>query len=92
MQHRHIISTLFAIAVSTGVIAQDWLAFPGTGNAINSTEYLGANATSTVPLLLKTVPDLSIDFSTSNLLRLRLMPTNTATINTFAGVNPMSSS
>ncbi len=42
------------------------------GNSISSTEYLGANASSTVPLLLKTVANQPIDFSTTDLFRARI--------------------
>lgn len=56
------------------------------GNNINSTEFLGADGLSTVPLLLKTIPDLSIDFSTSNALRARLWENKTNTINGFPGI------
>lgn len=58
------------------------------GNSINSTEYLGANSMSTVPLLLKTVPtNLSIDFSAGNILRARLNPTTSYTIGGFPSQN-----
>src|SRR5690606_38407702 len=42
------------------------------GNGISGGEYLGANGSSTVPLLLKTVANQPIDFSTADLFRARI--------------------
>ena len=44
------------------------------GNTVSGSEYLGANASSTVPLLLKTVANQPIDFSTADLFRARINP------------------
>jgi hypothetical protein len=44
------------------------------GNGIFGSEYLGANGSSTVPLLLKTVANQPIDFSTADLFRARINP------------------
>lgn len=64
---------------------QDWNT---GGNGISGFEYLGADGTSTVPLHLRTVPNLSIDFSTNNVLRMRLNANPAAaTINGYTGIN-----
>ena len=52
---------------------QDWNRLPG-GDVINSTEYLGARLGSSVPLVLKTVPALPIDFYTTDIFRARINP------------------
>ena len=57
------------------------------GNSVAVGDYLGADATSVAPLHLRTIPDLSIDFSTSDLLRARLCPVQTSTIGGFQNVN-----
>ncbi len=44
------------------------------GNTVSTSEYLGANASSTVPLLLKTVANQPIDFSTADRFRARINP------------------
>lgn len=62
--------------------AQDWNRFPG-GDVINSTEYLGARAGSTVPLQIKTVPDLPIEWWTENARRMRLSFNETYGIGSF---------
>ena len=78
-------SCTICIAVA-GHSQVDWHASPG-GNSIGSTEYLGANSTSTVPLLLKTVANLPIDFWTSNTFRMRLNKRITyPTLNGFSGI------
>lgn len=58
------------------------------GNTVSGSEYLGANASSTVPLLLKTVANQPIDFSTNNILRMRLNETLLGqTANGYLGLN-----
>lgn len=65
----------------------EWHAFPG-GNTINGTEYLGANASSTVPLLLKTVANQPIDFSTADLFRARINEKiSYASLNSFQNID-----
>ncbi|MCO6481311.1 MAG: hypothetical protein J5I62_00820, partial [Flavobacteriales bacterium] len=65
----------------------EWHAFPG-GNTINGTEYLGANASSTVPLLLKTVANQPIDFSTADLFRARINEKiSYASLNSFLNID-----
>ncbi|MFZ1734857.1 MAG: hypothetical protein WAT86_14810, partial [Flavobacteriales bacterium] len=51
----------------------DWNRVPG-GDLITGTEWLGADVGSTTDLHLRTIPQLSIDFSTQNSLRARLYP------------------
>lgn len=80
---------LLAASVSLYSLGQTWQAGPGGGgggNVINTTEYLGARAGSTVPVRIKTIPGLPIEFYTNDVLRMRLSPTGTNTINGFAGV------
>jgi hypothetical protein len=55
---------------------QYWNSLPG-GNIINAGEYLGAAATSTVPLRFTTIPNLRQEWRTDNTLRMRLLETNT---------------
>jgi hypothetical protein len=79
---------LLAIATSASMLSygQDWNRVPG-GNVISSTEYLGAAAGSTVPLLLKTVANQPIDLWTSNTFRMRLNKRITyPTLNGFSGI------
>ena len=53
------------------------------GNVISGLNYLGAATGSTVPLLLKTIPDLAIDFHTSDKARMRLNPRTTVNIGSY---------
>ncbi|MBX7131005.1 MAG: hypothetical protein K1X58_16925, partial [Flavobacteriales bacterium] len=68
---------LLALAGSMAMLMaqaqQDWNRLPG-GDVINSTEYLGARLGSSVPLVLKTVPALPIDFYTTDIFRARINP------------------
>lgn len=76
-----------ALLITLHVSAQtpDWNT---SGNAVTGGEYLGAAAGSTVPLLLKTVVNQPIDFSTNNVQRMRLNETLTGqTVNTYTGVD-----
>ncbi|MBL8011925.1 MAG: tail fiber domain-containing protein [Flavobacteriales bacterium] len=63
---------------------QDWNRLPG-GDVITGTEYLGAAAGSSVPLHLRTIPNLSIDFSTTDLRRMRLYPNQTTNLPLLGG-------
>jgi len=57
------------------------------GNGISGGEYLGAATGSTVPLLLKTVANQPIDFSTANLFRARINPRMTySSLNSFPNI------
>ena len=47
-----------------------------TGDVITTTEYLGANANSTIPLELKTIPNLDINFYTNNTKRISVLGSN----------------
>ncbi|MBK8615372.1 MAG: hypothetical protein IPN85_18370 [Flavobacteriales bacterium] len=86
MKSKWTLSIALSLLMSASLMAQSWDRLPG-GNIINGTEYLGAATGSTVPLLLKTVPPLlSIDLATTDILRARLKPTGTATINGYGGV------
>ncbi len=68
-----------AISMAMLCLGQDWNRLPG-GDVINSTEYVGARAGSTVPLRLSTIPSLPIEFRTANTLRMRLNETTSYTI------------
>ncbi|HEX2616063.1 MAG TPA: hypothetical protein VHL57_00905, partial [Flavobacteriales bacterium] len=84
MKKNRIMGMIVTAMIVSPLCAQDWNRIPG-GDVINSTDYIGARAGSTVPLLLKTIPNLSVDLATSNTLRMRLNPTLSTTINGFAG-------
>lgn len=77
----------FCLAVAIGAAAQGMAQWETFGNSVAVGDYLGADATSVAPLHLRTIPDLSIDFSTSDLLRARLCPVQTSTIGSFQNVN-----
>jgi hypothetical protein len=70
---------ILGLSLSVLVPAQ-WLT---GGNGVIATDYLGADATSVAPLHLRTIPDLRIDFSTSNKLRMNLNPDMTSLIGSF---------
>jgi len=51
------------------------------GNNITlPTEYMGCDGSSLAPLQIKTIPDLNIQISTSDIERFRLLPDNTYTV------------
>jgi hypothetical protein len=83
MSRKSIITALVVLLAMHGAFGQEWNRIPG-GDVINTTEYVGARAGSTVPLLLKTIPDLRIDFSTSNTHRMGLNPSIGYAIGAFA--------
>ena len=62
---------------------QYWNRLPG-GNLINTTEWLGADFGSSIPLRIQTRANQPIDFSTANLLRVRLNGNVTGPIGSFA--------
>lgn len=68
------------------VNAQDWNT---AGNFINAPgQYLGCDAFSTQPLRFTTVPILRHEWRTQNILRMRLLETNTTqTIGSYANQN-----
>ena len=71
MKTRHLLLASCLTFVLSDASAQ-WFT---TGNTVTSlTDYLGCNLSSTVPLQLKTVGILPIDFYTSNTFRMRLNP------------------
>ncbi|MBX2980453.1 MAG: tail fiber domain-containing protein [Flavobacteriales bacterium] len=83
MNTRRTLSLGMGLLITVSSWAQvDWNM--GGNNVSLGTDYLGCDGTSTFPLHLRTIPDLSIDFSTSNLLRMRLYPNQVPTINGFA--------
>src|SRR4030095_7794127 len=89
MKTKGMSGVITATLLSLQCLGQNWNAgpVPPPGNVIGSTEYLGAAATSTVPLLLKTVPNLPIYFSTNNVNRMRLNGTLTGqTVNGYTGL------
>ncbi len=54
------------------------------GNLVSlGTDYVGCNASSTFPLHLRTIPQLSIDMSTQDIRRFRLLPDATYTIGSY---------
>ncbi len=70
--------------MSTSIQAQNWLT---SGNPVSGAFYLGANGSSTVPLLLKTVANQPIDLWTGNTFRMRLNQRITyPTLNGFSGI------
>lgn len=86
MNTRHFFLALAGSLTMQMVHGQDWNRLPG-GDVINTTEYLGAALGSTVPLQLKTVGILPIDFYTTNTFRMRLNPRVTyPTFNGFSSV------
>jgi len=76
-----VISGLACMAITTSQ-AQFWNRLPG-GNNINAAEWLGADVLSTVPLRIETRANQPIDWYTHAIQRMRLYPTNSATLNTF---------
>lgn len=83
MQFRKLYAAIAALAALQYGNAQDWQRLPG-GDLINNTEWIGADVGSTIPFHLRTIPDLSIDFSTSNTMRMRILPDMAGlTINTY---------
>ena len=78
MRTNRIISFGLLGCLGLSASAQDWLL---GGNPVAVTDYLGAKAASVAPLHLRTIPNLSIDFSTSDLLRMRLHPIQSSNIN-----------
>ena len=78
-----------AIALtSLRVSAQPLVPWFLPGNSVlTGLEYLGCDGTSLTPLHIKTIPDLQIDFSTSDIERFRLLPDNTyATLGGYSGI------
>ncbi len=69
------------------VQGQDWNRLPG-GNVINTTEWLGADFGSTIPLSIETRADQPIDFSTSNQFRARINEKiSYASLNSFQNID-----
>lgn len=78
-----------AIALtSLRVSAQPLVPWFLPGNSVlTGLEYLGCDGTSLTPLHIKTIPDLQIDFSTSDIERFRLLPDNTyATLGGYSSI------
>ena len=74
MKHLLKMGCMTVLLVSLQANAQFWNT---AGNNVVGTDYLGAALGSTVPLQLKTVGILPIDFYTTNTFRMRLNPTVT---------------
>ena len=79
MRTKYIFLAGCILLAMNGTLAQPW--DQGGNNIIATTDYLGCDGLSTFPLHLRTIPDLSIDMSTSDLLRMRLNPNQTSTLN-----------
>ena len=66
---------------------QYWNRLPG-GNVISTTEWLGADFGSTIPLRIQTRANQPIEWYTDAVQRMRLMPTLTGqTVNGYTGLN-----
>ncbi len=80
MNTRRKVSLCMGLLITVSGWAQiDWNL--GGNNVINGADYLGCDATSTEPLHLRTIPDLAIDMSTSDIHRFRLLPDATYVVN-----------
>ncbi len=79
MERRKLFVMGLAVLISQRSIAQDWNRLPG-GNVINGTEWFGAAPGSTVPLRIETRVNQPIQFRTDNILRMRLLGTNTTQV------------
>lgn len=76
-----------AVVAAQAGYAQFWNRLPG-GNTINTNEWLGADAFSTIPLSIETRANLPIQWRTNNVQRMRLMGTNTTgSINGYTALN-----
>ncbi|MCW5900634.1 MAG: hypothetical protein KIT10_15340 [Flavobacteriales bacterium] len=72
MRTKQILLAGCMLLAMNGALAQPW--DQGGNNIIASTDYLGCDGSSTIPLHLRTIPHLPIHFSTSDTLRMRINP------------------
>ncbi|MCL4282969.1 MAG: hypothetical protein KJZ58_11980 [Flavobacteriales bacterium] len=82
MKPNRLTAAIIAVCLGTLSQGQEWHALPG-GNTITGLEYLGCDGNSTQPLRLMTVVNQPIDFSTNNVMRMRLNNSQSYTIGSF---------